>query len=306
MENKNNLTLFQRVQLETLWYCCRGFAMLPYWFRYQVIARIIFFVLYYCLRYRMKVVKENLRNSFPEKGKLELLIIRRKFYHVLSEVFVCMISLARMTNKECRRYADICDYDKLRRETLGKDWIAMAAHYGCWEYCNFLGLFDPKTVVAAVYHPLRNKMMEEFFLRLRHRDNSIPVPMQESLRFYLRHRDSVSGKNVAMGLIADQNPPRRPDSHWFHFLNQDTLFFDGGEKLAIKCKLPVYFTWIRRVKRGYYEMTFEQMYDGKEEIAEYEITERYVRRLETMIQEHPELWMWSHRRWKHKRECQPK
>ena len=117
----------------------------------------------------------------------------------------------------------------------------------------------------------------------------------------MRHLAFVEGKNLVMGLIADQNPPRRPDSHWFRFLNQDTIFFDGGEKLALRCNLPVYFVRMERLQRGRYQMSFEPIYDGVEEVAEYEITERYVRRLEAMICEHPELWMWSHRRWKHKR-----
>ena len=97
------------------------------------------------------------------------------------------------------------------------------------------------------------------------------------------------------------NPPRRPDSRWFRFLNQDTIFFDGGEKLALRCQLPVYFVKMERLRRGRYEMSFELIYDGKEEVAEYEITQRYVRMLEAEIRRRPELWMWSHRRWKHKR-----
>mgnify|MGYP000354730086 FL=1 len=83
--------------------------------------------------------------------------------------------------------------------------------------------------------------------------------------------------------------------------DRDTIFFDGGEKLALRCNLPVYFVRMERLQRGRYQMSFEPIYDGVEEVAEYEITERYVRRLEAMICEHPELWMWSHRRWKHKR-----
>ena len=126
--------------------------------------------------------------------------------------------------------------------------------------------------------------------------------MKESLRFYLRNRaGGIGGRNLVMGLIADQNPPRRPDSRWFRFLNQDTIFFDGGEKLALRCQLPVYFVKMERLRRGRYEMSFELIYDGKEEVAEYEITQRYVRMLEAEIRRRPELWMWSHRRWKHKR-----
>ncbi|MDE5622441.1 MAG: lysophospholipid acyltransferase family protein, partial [Alistipes sp.] len=136
----------------------------------------------------------------------------------------------------------------------------------------------------------------------RNYENSMTVSMRDCLRFYLRNREKgVGGKNLVMGLIADQNPPWRPDSHWFRFLNQDTIFFDGGEKLALRCHLPVYFVKMERLQRGRYRMSFERIYDGEEEVAPNEITGRYVSRLEEMIRERPELWMWSHRRWKHKR-----
>ena len=128
--------------------------------------------------------------------------------------------------------------------------------------------------------------MERLYQRLRNYENSMTVAMKDSLRFYLRNREcGVDGKNLVMGLIADQNPPRRPDSHWFRFLNQDTIFFDGGEKLALRCKLPVYFVRMDRLRRGRYQMSFEPIYDGVEQVAEYEITERYVRKLEAMISE---------------------
>ncbi len=178
----------------------------------------------------------------------------------------------------------------------------LRCHFGCWEYCSYWGLYERSQMLVAVYHPLRSKVMEELYRRLRNYENSMTVSMKESLRFYLRNRTGgIAGKNLVMGLIADQNPPRRPDSRWFRFLNQDTIFFDGGEKLALRCNLPVYFVKMNRLRRGRYEMSFELIYDGKEEVAEYEITQRYVRKLERMICECPELWMWSHRRWKHKR-----
>ena len=145
--------------------------------------------------------------------------------------------------------------------------------------------------------------MEALYQRLLNGDYATTVSMKESLRFYLRNREhGIRGKNLVMGLIADQNPPRRPDSHWFRFLNQDTIFFDGGEKLALRCHLPVYFVKMERLSRGRYEMSFEPIYDGEEEVAEHEITERYVRLLESEIRRRPELWIWSHRRWKHKRD----
>ena len=292
----------QRIGLESLWLGARVFAAMPYWFKYYVVENLIFVLLRYCLRYRMKVVKTNLRNSFPEKDERELAVIRRRFYRTLAEIFVDTINLAGLTPEKGRSLLTVKGLEEQKERVGGRDWIAMTAHFGCWEYCSFWGLYDPTQIVVAVYHPLRSRIVEAFYQRLRNGDYATTVAMKESLRFYLRNRaGGIGGRNLVMGLIADQNPPRRPDSRWFRFLNQDTIFFDGGEKLALRCQRPVYFVKMERLRRGRYEMSFELIYDGKEEVAEYEITQRYVRMLEAEIRRRPELWMWSHRRWKHKR-----
>ena len=296
------LTPMQRIGLESLWLGARVFAAMPYWFKYYVVENLIFVLLRYCLRYRMKVVKTNLRNSFPEKDERELAVIRRRFYRTLAEIFVDTINLAGLTPEKGRSLLTVKGLEEQKERVGGRDWIAMTAHFGCWEYCSFWGLYDPTQIVVAVYHPLRSRIVEAFYQRLRNGDYATTVAMKESLRFYQRTRaGGIGGRNLVMGLIADQNPPRRPDSRWFRFLNQDTIFFDGGEKLALRCQLPVYFVKMERLRRGRYEMSFELIYDGKEEVAEYEITQRYVRMLEAEIRRRPELWMWSHRRWKHKR-----
>lgn len=299
---RGELSFVQRIGLESLWLAARLFAVLPYWFKYHVVENVLFFLLYHCLRYRMKVVTTNLRNSFPEKDEAELRIIRRKFYRTLAEIFVDTINMAHMSDAKAGTVLRVKDLEEHVRAVHGRDWIAMTAHFGCWEYCSYWGLYERSQMLVAVYHPLRSKIMENLYRRLRNFENSMTVSMKESLRFYLRNREQgVNGKNLVMGLIADQNPPLRPDSHWFRFLNQDTIFFDGGEKLALRCKLPVYFVKMERLQRGRYLMSFELIYDGEEQVAPNEITERYIRHLEAMIREHPELWMWSHRRWKRKR-----
>lgn len=300
---RTDLNLMQRIGLETLWLCAYVFSVLPRWFKYYVVENLFYFLLYYGIRYRMSVVKTNLRNSFPEKSERELAGIRRRFYRTLAEIFVDTLDLAHLTPAKGRAALKVKGLEEHLKRVEGRDWIAMTAHYGCWEYCSFWGLYAPTQIVVAVYHPLRSRVMEALYQRLRNGDYATTVSMKESLRFYLRNRDKgIRGKNLVMGLIADQNPPRRPDSHWFRFLNQDTIFFDGGEKLALRCRLPVYFVKMDRLSRGRYEMSFEPIYDGEEEVAEHEITERYVRLLESEIRRRPELWIWSHRRWKHKRD----
>ncbi|MEG2061592.1 MAG: lysophospholipid acyltransferase family protein [Alistipes sp.] len=296
------LNVGQKIRLELLWLGSRMISALPYWVKYYCVERAIFGFLYYLMRYRMRIVKENLRNSFPDKSESERAVICRRFYHTLAEIFVDTMNMTHGDMGKFRDVLSIQDFEQHRKEMEGRDWIAMTAHFGCWEYCSYWGAFEPQQMTVAVYHPLHSKVMEQFYRRLRSNKNSTTVSMHDCLRFYLRHREQgIDGKHIVMGLVADQNPPKRPNSHWFHFLNQDTLFFDGAEKLAVRCKLPVYFVGMKRLRPGCYQMAFDQIFDGVEQLPEYEITERYVRRLEKMIEEHPELWMWSHRRWKHKR-----
>jgi KDO2-lipid IV(A) lauroyltransferase len=300
--NRTEMTLLQRAELELLWLWAWLFAVMPYWFKYYVVENLLYFLLCYVLRYRRKVVRRNLRNSFPEKSERELAEICRRFYRTLAELFVDTINMAHMSADKARTVLTVKGLEEHRAAVKGRDWIALTAHYGCWEYCSYWGLYEASQMLVAVYHPLRSVVMERFYQRLRNYENSTTVAMKECLRFYLRNRETgIDGKNLVMGLIADQNPPRRPDSHWFRFLNQDTIFFDGGEKLALRCHLPVYFVRMERLQRGRYQMSFELLYDGEEEVTPNEITERYVRRLEAVIVERPELWIWSHRRWKHKR-----
>ncbi len=291
---------YQRLLLEVAWGAAWLFSILPYWFKYYVVEEVLFFLLYHVLHYRRKVVLTNLENSFPDKSEAERRDICRKFYRTLAEMFIDTINMAHMPERKAKRVFCMKDFETQRRAVHGRDWIAMTAHFGCWEYCSYWSTYEQSQVLAAVYHPLHSVVIEELYHRLRRSDHVVTVPMRESLRFYLRNRGKEpQGRNLVIGLIADQNPPFRPDSHWFRFLNQDTIFFDGGEKLAVKCHLPVYFVKMKRLCRGRYEALFEKIYDGESEVQPNEITESYVRKLEAMICECPELWMWSHRRWKY-------
>ena len=302
--SKPNLNILQRAALEILWACVWLFSVMPRWWKFYVVENLLFFVLYHLLHYRRKVVMMNLRNSFPEKTEEELRTICRKFYITLAEMFVDTFNAAHLPEKKAKDLFRMTPelHQKILDATKGRDWIALTAHLGCWEYCAFWGYYDPTKTIMSVYHPLHNKVIDEFYKRLRLWPNAITVPMRECMRFYLKNRGCEEhGRNFAIGLIADQNPPLRPDSHWFTFLNQDTVFFDGAEKLAMKCNLPVFFISMTRARRGCYDVGVELIYDGVEEVAPNEITARYVSRLEQEIREHPDLWMWSHRRWKHKK-----
>jgi len=299
-EARVELTFWQRVRLELLWMNCRIVASLPYWVQYYVIQEIIYFVLFYCLRYRYKRITANLRNSFPDKTEKEIRRIRRRFYSNLAEMIVDTLVLARMSDEECRKRLTFIDHDYAAGIVGDGNCVTLTSHLGCWEYYGFWGMWLETHVLVAVYHKIHNVVVDQLYKRLRDHTLELPVAAHDALRFFIRHRDGYEGHRLVLGLIADQNPPRLPDSHWFRFLNQDTLFFESGEQIARKFGLPVFYVSQRKVRRGYYEAMFELIYDGKEEIAEHVITERYVRLLERDINDRPEMWMWSHHRWKHR------
>ena len=286
-----------------VWGCCRLIGAMPHWLRYYVLQDTIYFIVYKCLRYRVGVVTENLRNSFPDRPMAEIKRIRRSFYHNLSEIFISTVSQAAMSDDDCRRRGRVKNLDEVLSDLRGRDALLSTAHFGCWEYDSFLALYTGEHYLAAVYHPLENKVIDAVYMRLRRRRNIRLIPMKEIIRYYIDHRlpAGAPGQRIGIGLIADQNPPLRPNSHWFRFLNQDTVFFDGIEKMALKFHMPGYFCRQRRLRRGYYELEFLRLYDGVEQVAPNEVTERYVRQLESDIVADPGMWLWSHRRWKHRR-----
>ena len=301
----NDLHVGQRIALELLWGLARCIAVLPYWFKYYVLESILFFLLCDLLHYRRRIILENLRNSFPERSERELRRLARKYYHTLAQMFIDTFNFTYMPARKIRRCFSIENIDEERRLTRGGDWIAIMGHFGCWEVGSFMPFYDDTVQAVGIYHPLRSKVLDSFYRRLRSSSYSVPVAKRQAMRFYLHHRDTgYNGRRLALGMIADQNPPARPDAHWFRFLNQDTVFYDGAEQMAVRYGMPILFTAVERVARGRYRIRFESLYDGVEPVEKHEITERYVRRLEQMIVERPELWMWSHRRWKQKTDAE--
>lgn len=271
-------------------------SILPAWFLYHVLLDVIYFLVYKVARYRVRVVRENLTNSFPDKSKEELRTIERKFYYHLSEIFIDTIDMVSISKKQLKKRMVFEGIEQHEAEVEGKNWIAALAHYGSWEYFSAYQLFT-KTEVVGVYHRLHSKIFERFYTKMRERFLT-PVRMQGVLRFMVERRRRPEG-NYALGLISDQQPRRdHANPHWHWFLNQRSAFYNGIEELAVRFELPVYYMHVTKVRRAHYIARFELIYDGVESVESGEVTERYVRRLETNIMEAPQCWMWSHRRWK--------
>ena len=299
---ESRLNIGQKIGLELLWGFSRLMRYAPRWFRYYIFKPFICLLLR-LLRYRRKVILKNLALCFPEKSPREQKRIMRRFYGMLAEIMVDTISLAGATTKRDGDIVSWANKEEHMERVKGKDWIALAAHYGCWEYYLLWSWQDAASRFMGVYHTLRSDLFECFYRRLRAYTPQIDqVPMQETVRFYLRNRGK--GHNIAMGLISDQSPRLSVDTEWYDFFGQPTAFVEGGAHIATKFSLPIYFIHVRRRAAGKYEYRFDEIYDGTEAIDAGEITRRYAARLEAMIRECPELWLWSHNRWRYNPERQ--
>lgn len=290
------MKMLKKLEYWAISYSCRFVGALPTRFLYSCVLDLIYFIIYRVVKYRLTVVRTNLKNSFPDYSEAKLIDIERRFYRHLAEIFVDTIDLSNISAEEFKGRMDIKNIAEVEAQCGGKSWITALAHYGSWEYFG-VSQFQTKSQVVAVYKPLHNQSFEKFYLESRTRFGVTTVAMNSLLRFIVTNIRSA--RPISVGMIADQSPNPYDIDHWYDFLNQHTPFFSGMEKLAVKFKMPIYFVHIKKTSVAHYEVELERIYDGVEVVEQHEIVTRYASRLEQMIRECPELWMWSHKRWKH-------
>ncbi len=263
------------------------------------ISDIMYLIIYKIIGYRVDVVKKNLKNSFPQKTESELLDIERKFYRHFCDLFVEQFYILHANAKKAQKLCRFKNLDLLNSYfDSGKSIVVAGGHYGNWELYGMFGMYL-KHETLGVYKPLANKYFERFINASRERFGAVAIPMKDTPRIALSYANE--GKRFFIGLIADQTPAKGEIRYWTTFLNQDTPVFLGTEKIAKKLNQPVFFCNMRKLKRGFYEVELELLTDKPAETKPYEITEMHVRALERLINEAPEYWLWSHRRWKHSR-----
>jgi KDO2-lipid IV(A) lauroyltransferase len=259
----------------------------------------VYLVLYYIVSYRRKVVATNLKNSFPEKTDEERKTIEKKFYRHLADLIVEILKMTHMSKKEQIKrftYTNLEVIDKLREEK--RDIIAVLGHYNNWEWPTLLpDYLKYKTII--IFKPLQNKYFNSFFNNQRSKYGIVLTPTSLIIREVIKYK--INKINTFSVFISDQIPAKGDIKYWTTFLNQDTAVFTGAGKIAAKYDMAIVFFNIKKIKRGYYNLDIELMYEHTAGLSEEVITETHVRRLEEVIREKPEFWIWSHRRWKHKK-----
>lgn len=277
----------------------RIFSLLPLSVLYMISDIILYPLVYYVARYRLKVVRKNLRNSFPEKGKNELKSIEKKFYRHFADLIVEVVYGYRVTDEEMRKrvvFDNVELVENLAHKTHGV--IAYLGHIGNWEWVADLHkrFLDLTMVEYNVYRQLKNPTSDNMMLELRSKRGGECIEKKQLLRKLVALRRSEHP--FVVGMLSDQKPSKRSSYAWTQFLNQETAFLDGSEVLAHKFGFSAVYAHIWSPKRGYYRIRFEQITDDPELMQPEEMTKRYAELLELNICAQPEQWLWTHNRWK--------
>lgn len=275
----------------------RLFALLPFRFLYML-SDLFFYFLFYGIKYRRKVVHQNLSNAFPEKTPAEINSIARQYYRHLCDLLVETVKGLSLPKAELQRRFHYRN-PEIFAPILQKKQSALlfGSHYGNWEWGTLSIPLVLEHTVVGIYKPLKDKALNQYLYGLRQQWGLHLAPMANAGRAVVEYRKQTS----VFVFIADQTPVDVVNAHWLRFLNQDTPFLHGTEKLARSTGYPVFYVEIEKVKRGFYEVTFKEICAAGAQFAEGEMTALYAARLEAAIQREPAFWLWSHRRWKRKR-----
>ena len=234
-------------------------ALLPFWALY-LLGDILFFPLFYIVKYRRKLVFENMRASFPDLSDREVKRMEKKFYRHLCDYAVETVKLLHVSDRSVRKRFEMVNIELLQESVDNREQvILMLGHFGNWEYIPSIkiGLDAPEeAALGEVYRPLNNKWFDSFFLKLRSRFGTVNIPKRDVLREMIRYkRNNIP---AVIGFMADQTPSRANIYYWTEFLNhKDTPVLTGIERIAKKLGCTLVYTDVIKVKRGYYKIVFE-------------------------------------------------
>jgi KDO2-lipid IV(A) lauroyltransferase len=264
-----------------------------------LLSDFAFFMMYRVIVYRKKDVLMNLKNAFPKKSEKEINDIAKKFYQHFCDLVLEGLKGFTISKKQIKKRFKM-EGDEIIEELYkqGKDIVFVGGHYNNWEILA-LGIgMELEHTVVGIYKPLSNKFFDEKMKKSRQRFGLKLAPMKKVKQFM--EEDYGNPKGVIFAI--DQSPHNKKTAVWGRFLNQETAFFYGAEKYAKDFNLPVVYAVINKVKRGHYVAEAKLLTDKPNEMDYGEIIIKANQFLEEDILKAPEYWLWTHRRWKHKRE----
>ena len=272
-------------------------SFIPFWMLY-LISDFLSFLLYKVLRYRRKIIMLNLKKSFPEKSQQELEQIAKKYYKNLADISVEWFKGFSLSEKQLFQRYKIVN-PELITDYLNekKSIIIIGSHYCNWEWGALSFGLQFKQRAIGFYKPLKNRYTDKYIRIKRAAWGMHLISIKDTYRAFINNLNFPS----IYFMISDQSPSNMDKAIWVNFLNQDTPCLHGPELYARKMNYALIYGDAQRIKRGYYTITLSLIESQPRETTPTEITKKMMAKLESIIIQKPENWLWSHKRWKRKR-----
>ncbi len=275
----------------------RLLAGLPLRFLY-LISDVAYPITYYVIRYRRRLVRENLRCSFPNKNEEEIIRIEKGFYHHLCDVFMESFKCLNISDEEMRKRVEVVNCELPERiASEGKNIFMLLGHCGCWEWVQEVCMrYKAPKKNCEIYKQISNQYFASLMHEIRSRWDTEQIEMKQTVRTLLQW--NTEGEPFLCGFLQDQRPYTKYKDV-ITFLNQPTRIVPGAEEIAKKVNAELVYLDIEKTARGHYRLTFLEMAIPEDlKQKPFPQSELYFRMLETTIQKQPEIWLWSHNRWR--------
>lgn len=273
------------------------FSLLPYPFL-NLVSKGLYLIVYKIMGYRKVIAISNLRKAFPNKKQKEIENILSDFYLHLCYLIVEIVKMITASKSFINHRVSFSNIELLNNYNDKKQTIILVAgHFNNWEWVGQKISISAKQKWVSIYKPMSNKVINIFLKKARSKFGAVNISMNESMRYILKTKDTTQ----IIGIIADQNPVVNKTTEWVKFFGREVPIFMGAEKIARKMNYPVVFCDVQKIGIGKYNINFEELEAKPKSTAVGKITKRYINRLERQIENNPSKWLWTHRRWKHKR-----
>jgi Kdo2-lipid IVA lauroyltransferase/acyltransferase len=273
-------------------------SILPFRILY-IYSDFICFIVYNIIGYRKVTVRENIAIALPHLSEKERFIIEKKFYTHLCDIFLEMIKTFTISEKELNKRYKFNDLEVYRNlENQGKSIVLMCAHYASYEWAVSMN-YHIKHKGFGIYKKLANPYFDKLVRDIRARFKATLITTKETIPTII---ENYNNKKLSIyGFASDQSPKVKPSTYWGTFMGIEVPVHTGAENLAKKYDMNVIFLKTKKVKRGYYEASFELLSDNTAEVPNYQISNQFIKLVEKQIYEQPEYYLWTHKRWKHRR-----
>lgn len=267
------------------------------------LSGLLAFLLFRVVRYRRKTVRQNLERVFRDMPAVQRGQLEKEFYRYLADVVIEILLMSRLSREALAGRVEIVGMEHLRAcSEKGQSAILLSAHQGNWEWMLAAVASASPRALDALYRPLHNPAMDDFFMRIRTQFGAHMIPAEKAARVILKLRRETR----FFGILGDQNPRRKDEKYWATFMGVETPVVIGPERIARLTGYPLFYVATEKLQRGRYRCVIAPLLEGSYgDLPDGEISQRYMAAVEDHVRRQPACWMWSHQRWRYRRQDCP-